>query len=142
MSDLPALRVSGVVESSLYVADLGRAESFYRRLFGFERLVGDDRFCALAVCAGQVLLLFHRGGSLKAIETPEGTIPPHDGDGQLHVAFAANADELDEWERCLAAEDIEVESRMQWPAGGESVFFRDPDGHLVELVTPGVWAVY
>ena len=40
------------------------------------------------------------------------------------------------------AEGIEVESRMCWPAGGESVFFRDPDGHLVELVTPGVWAVY
>lgn len=97
---------------------------------------------ALAVCRGQVLLLFRRGGSLEPLETAAGAIPPHDGVGQLHLAFAASADELDDWQRRLAAEDIEVESRMCWPAGGESVFFRDPDDHLVELVTPGVWAVY
>lgn len=27
-------------------------------------------------------------------------------------------------------------------AGGESVYVRDPDGHSVELVTPGLWAIY
>lgn len=142
MSAVPGPRVGGIVETSLYVSDLDRAERFYRRLFGFERLVGDDRMRALAVCERQVLLLFRRGGSLQAVETPEGTIPPHDGVGQLHVAFASRAHELDDWGRRLAATGIEVESRMRWPAGGESVFFRDPDGHLVELVTPGLWAVY
>jgi catechol 2,3-dioxygenase-like lactoylglutathione lyase family enzyme len=31
---------------------------------------------------------------------------------------------------------------MNWARGGKSLYFRDPDGHLVELVTPGVWATY
>lgn len=26
--------------------------------------------------------------------------------------------------------------------GGCSVYFRDPDGHLLELATPGVWINY
>ena len=25
---------------------------------------------------------------------------------------------------------------------GNSVYFRDPDGHLLELATPGLWWVY
>lgn len=142
MTAAPELRVGGIVETSLYVSDLERAESFYRDLFGFERLVGDERLRVLAICEGQVLLLFRRGGSSDGKETPEGKIPPHDGAGQLHVAFAVPAGELDAWEQRLAVDGIEVESRMRWSPGGESVFFRDPDGHLVELVTPGLWAVY
>ncbi|HWQ03343.1 MAG TPA: glyoxalase, partial [Candidatus Nitrosotenuis sp.] len=26
--------------------------------------------------------------------------------------------------------------------GGRSIYFRDPDGHSLELVTPGVWPNY
>jgi catechol 2,3-dioxygenase-like lactoylglutathione lyase family enzyme len=29
-----------------------------------------------------------------------------------------------------------------WPRGGRSVYFRDPDGHSVELATPGLWETY
>jgi catechol 2,3-dioxygenase-like lactoylglutathione lyase family enzyme len=28
------------------------------------------------------------------------------------------------------------------PRGGHSIYFRDPDGHLLELATPGLWAGY
>jgi catechol 2,3-dioxygenase-like lactoylglutathione lyase family enzyme len=37
---------------------------------------------------------------------------------------------------------VNIESRVKWPRGGESIYFRDPDDHLVELVTPGTWAIY
>jgi hypothetical protein len=29
-----------------------------------------------------------------------------------------------------------------WPEGSTSIYFRDPDGHLLELVTPGLWPNY
>jgi len=35
-----------------------------------------------------------------------------------------------------------VEGRVDWPAGGKSVYFRDPDGHMLELATPGLWRIY
>jgi catechol 2,3-dioxygenase-like lactoylglutathione lyase family enzyme len=39
----------------------------------------------------------------------------------------------------VAELNIAVESRMSWPRGGQSVFFHDPDDHLVELLTRGTW---
>jgi hypothetical protein len=30
---------------------------------------------------------------------------------------------------------------IEWPSGGRSIYFRDPAGNLVDLVTPGVWGL-
>ncbi len=35
-----------------------------------------------------------------------------------------------------------VVEKKQWDRGGTSLYFHDPDGHLLELATPGVWSVY
>jgi catechol 2,3-dioxygenase-like lactoylglutathione lyase family enzyme len=131
-----------VLETSLYVGDLERSRSFYTHLFGFEPLHQDERFCALNVTGRQVLLLFQRGGTAERVVTPGGSIPPHDGDGRLHLTFAIGRDDLDPWERLLQRDQIPVESRVTWPRGGMSIYFRDPDGHLLELATPGVWPIY
>jgi catechol 2,3-dioxygenase-like lactoylglutathione lyase family enzyme len=73
---------------------------------------------------------------------PGGTIPPHDGHGPSHVAFSIPADELAAWEGRLRGAGVEIEGRTKWPRGGESIYFRDPDGHLLELATPGLWVGY
>ncbi|MBB4053673.1 catechol 2,3-dioxygenase-like lactoylglutathione lyase family enzyme [Devosia subaequoris] len=31
---------------------------------------------------------------------------------------------------------------MAWDRGGKSLYFRDSDGHLIELGTPGIWRTY
>jgi catechol 2,3-dioxygenase-like lactoylglutathione lyase family enzyme len=73
---------------------------------------------------------------------PGGVIPPHDSHGQSHLAFAIAAADLDAWRRRLAEQGIPVESTVTWPLGGTSLYFRDPDGHLVELATPGIWPTW
>ena len=130
-----APKIAGVVETSLYVEDLARSARFYAEVLGFERLDEDERITAMAVGSHQVLLLCKKGAS-------KDWKVPHDGNGQLHVAFAIDRDQLQSWESRLAECGIPIEHRKAWPRGGESIYFRDPDGHSLELETPGVWSVY
>jgi catechol 2,3-dioxygenase-like lactoylglutathione lyase family enzyme len=136
------MKINGIVETALSVEDVGRSAEFYERLFGLRRLAGDHRFCAFAVPGNAVLLLFKKGGTPQPIATPGGMIPPHDGSGRMHFAMKISADSVEACERELAANNIAIESRVHWPEGGLSLYFRDPDEHLVELVTPGCWEVY
>ena len=140
MPDVP--RISRQLESSLYVADLDASAAFYQRVFGFEELLREDRMVGLAVPGGSVLLLFRRGGSVEPSPVPGGVIPPHDGSGTLHLCFAIPLAELDAWERHLAALGIAVESRVVQSFGGTSLYFRDPDGHSLEVAVPGLWPTY
>lgn len=88
------------------------------------------------------MLLFRRGASVQPSAAPGGVIPPHDGQGALHLCFAIPLAELQAWERHLAALDIPTESRVVQSFGGTSLYFRDPDGHSLEVAVPGLWAIY
>jgi catechol 2,3-dioxygenase-like lactoylglutathione lyase family enzyme len=130
------LKTEGILESALYVADAARSAQFYERVFGFQ-VISDfgERGCALQAGERQVLLLFKKGAS-RSIPTP------HDGDGELHIAFAIPTAELARWEQWLGENGIAVEEKRTWEAGGTSLYFRDPDRHLIEVATPGVWSIY
>jgi len=139
---MAALKLGRVLETALYVDDLERAAAFYEQALGLAILSEDSRFRAYDVGGSNVLLLFMRGATLETVHLPGGTIPPHDGHGPLHIAFAIAADDLPAWERRLGERGIAIEGRTNWPRGGRSIYFRDPDGHLLELATPGLWAIY
>ena len=136
-----------LLETALYVADLDRSCDFYERVLGLGPDIGakpesEKRFRPLQMPGGQVLLLFPKGFATTVAVLPGGTIPPHDGDGRLHLAFAISASEIDAWRERLQSHGVSIEGEMKWPRGGTSLYFRDPDGHLVELATPGLWSIY
>jgi catechol 2,3-dioxygenase-like lactoylglutathione lyase family enzyme len=134
--------ILGVLETVLYVDAFERACPFYEQVLGLNSIYRDQRLCAYDVGARGVLLLFLRGHSLETVRLSGGTIPPHDGHGPVHIAFSIAADELAAWETRLAEAAIAIEGRTRWPRGGLSIYFRDPDRHLVELATPGLWPGY
>jgi catechol 2,3-dioxygenase-like lactoylglutathione lyase family enzyme len=136
-------KLDRVLETCLYVDDLDRASRFYEEVLQLPRIGGDEsRFRAYDVGGKSVLLLFKRGATLETVRLPGGTIPPHDGHGPLHFAFAVTSSDMPAWEKRLSERGVTVEGETVWPRGGRSIYVRDPDGHLVEFATPGLWVTY
>ena len=138
MSQIVRPTVNGIIESSLYVDSVTRSVEFYQRIFGFE-IIGPaegeiselTRLVALRAGDRQVLLLFRRGAT-----------PNTDASGAIHIAFGISRSSLVLWEGWLEAQGVAIEERKTWKYGAEALYFRDPDGHLLEVVTPGVWSIY
>ena len=135
----PAPAIEGLLETSLYAGDAGKTAAFYRDLFGFPTLVDSPRLVAFEVAARHVLLVFQAGATEDDVTDARGTIPGHDGRGRLHLALSIAAADLEAWRRRLSERKIAVAGEYTWPRGGTSLYFRDPDGALVELATPGLW---
>jgi catechol 2,3-dioxygenase-like lactoylglutathione lyase family enzyme len=135
--------LDGVLETALYVDDMERARAFYEGVLGLEAMFADSRLTAYPIGGRSALLLFRRGAATEAAHLPGGTIPPHDGAGPIHCALSIAADALPAWERRLAERGVAIEGRTEWPSrrpvASVSIYFRDPDGHLLELATPGLW---
>ncbi len=136
-----APQLNGILETALYVADLERAAAFYEQLFGFARLLDEERMIALKVSQSpcQVLLLFLKGASTEGADVPGGHIPGHDGAGRVHFAFAVQESDIEVWRQRLKGQNIEIISEVRPPQGGLSLYFRDLDGHLAELAAPRIW---
>lgn len=135
-------KLAGVLETALYVDDPERSAQYYKTVFGFEPIAGDSRLWALSVEDRQVLLLIKKGSSTQPHPSAGGIIPGSDSRGTSHLTFSIPAAELAAWERWLADHGVALESKVTWERGGTSLYFRDPDGHLLELATPGTWAIY
>ena len=132
-------KVNGISETALYVDSVNRSVRFYKTLFNFEVMGVEERMASMNIKRGQVLLLFKKGASVEATKTDGGIIPPSDGKGELHLAFSVTKPELDKWEKWLLENNIQIESRVRWEKGGESIYFRDPDKHSIELASPVIW---
>jgi catechol 2,3-dioxygenase-like lactoylglutathione lyase family enzyme len=136
-------KLDGILETCIHSADMARSKAFYEGVLELKPIYSDSRLTAYAVAAHSVLLVFRKGATGDATVMPGGgIIPGHGGDGALHVAFAIGKDELPKWEERLAAHGVAIEGSHTWTRGGRSIYFRDPDGHLLELATPGLWSVY
>jgi catechol 2,3-dioxygenase-like lactoylglutathione lyase family enzyme len=127
------LKLSGIIETCLYVEDIDRASQFYEEVLELRRIAGDDRLRAYSVAEKNVLLLFKRGSTTQPLDFRGGVIPPHDGSGENHFAFAISAEQMPCWEKQLGEHHIAIESRVHWPQGGLSIYFRDPDENLIEI---------
>jgi catechol 2,3-dioxygenase-like lactoylglutathione lyase family enzyme len=134
--------LTGVLETGIYVDDMARARAFYESVFGLSPMFSDDRLTAYPVGPASVFLIFLRGGTVEPVTLPSGIVPAHDASGAQHFAFAISADAVAPWRNRLREAGVEIESEIVWPRGGTSLYFRDPDDHLVELVSPGLWENY
>ncbi len=122
--------ISGLDHFVLTVASVEETCDFYQRLLGFERIDTAGRPTALAF-AGQKINVHEAG---REFEPKAGRPTPGSGD------FCLITDRpLDELCAVLAANGVAVElgpvARIGAKGPMTSVYFRDPDGNLVEVAT-------
>jgi catechol 2,3-dioxygenase-like lactoylglutathione lyase family enzyme len=126
-----------ILETCLYVDDLGRAEPFYRDVLGLTLVSRQEGRHVFFRCGGRMLLLFNPLGSRDSADQ----IPPHGALGPGHVAFGVREAELSAWSQWLARHNVAIEKVIDWPGGGRSLYFRDPAGNSLELATPRIWGI-
>lgn len=131
------MKVEGVLETCLYVDDLAAAETFYTEVLGLAVHSRQEGRHVFFRCGSRMLLLFdpressHIGGEL----------PPHGCHGQGHVCFAVDGADIPAWHEHLTRHGVTIEKVFDWPAGGQSLYFRDPAGNSLEVAPPQIWQI-
>jgi catechol 2,3-dioxygenase-like lactoylglutathione lyase family enzyme len=59
----------------------------------------------------------------------------------IHFAMEIEEQEYRPCRDVLIGNDIAIEKEVKWSNNTKSIYFRDPAGNLVELITPGGWPV-
>ena len=130
------MKIKAVVETAIYVDDLQAAEAFYRTVLGLP-VIGKEpgHHVFFQVGDTSVLLAFLAEVTLKGDQ-----LPAHGATGSGHFALGIEAEAFDAWRKLLQGHGVTIEKEVEWPKGGKSLYFRDPSGNSVELVTPGCGA--
>lgn len=131
------MQATRILETCLCVDDLTAAEEFYCRVLGlkaYSRVEGRHVFFQ---CGSGMFLLFNAKQTVKA----DGSMPTHGTVGPGHAAFAAEEAEIESWRAQLLQEGVEIDSEINWPNGGRSLYFRDPSGNSIEVATPRLWGL-
>jgi catechol 2,3-dioxygenase-like lactoylglutathione lyase family enzyme len=133
------------VETCIYSSDLEKMKDFYINTLGPEFVSEEkDRYAFLK--AGQSMLLIFNpnktlvsNGSNGIIQLPiHGAITPP---SIIHFALEIEKQNYDTAKQILKERNIKIEKEVTWGKGTNSIYFRDPAGNLVEIITPSSWPV-
>ena len=112
----------------IFVRDLDAMRRFYTAVMQFEVYfeLGGGSWVELRV-----------GSNILALTRPGGVIPdpvPPAGTACLQLAFRVRREDVDACETALRAENVEIVApATDQPWGHRTLFFRDPDGNLLEI---------
>lgn len=125
------------METCVYAEDLDAAETFYGDILGLERIASEPGRHVFFRCGQGVFLVFNPNKTIK----PNSEFPVHGPQGPGHAAFRVTEEQLEDWKKALPDKGVPIEKEIQWKSGGRSIYFRDPAGNSIELVTPQTWGL-
>lgn len=138
-------KLGHIVETILYTSDTPRLVQWYRDIMDITPFIENPAVSGFNLPNDTILLIFDRAKVTEDRAVPGGVIPKHGtatGLGQ-HIAFAcAGPDEIAEWEEHFKAKGVPIVGQMDWEKGGKSIYVHDWEGHVIEVMTRGVWDVY
>lgn len=128
------MHFSQIKETCLYVSDIDQTEAFYAGKLGLP-VISKHNHRHIFFRAGQSMLLCFLPEATKQ----ETQLGPHFAYGKQHLAFETTAEEYQQWKQALKEKGIPVTHEQSWKNGLKSMYFSDPDGHVLEIVPKGIW---
>lgn len=123
-----------IKETSLYVQDLDRTESFYKGKLDFKVISRAEGRHIFFKAGSSVLLCFIADATRN-----DEKLPAHYGEGKMHIAFEVPKEKYEGVKTWIRSRGIDIEHEQQWNKDFYSFYFRDPDGHSLEIVPGGMW---
>ena len=126
------LQLDGISHFGLNVTNMERAEKFYTGVLGFPVLMRTKTQGGLQhieLDAGNVAIALFESPQLD-LKAAHKTMTD---DGYLHFAFGATYDRFDATLQALREGGVKMDSEPRDWGKSVSVYFRDPDGHQLEI---------
>ena len=124
-----ALKLDRLDHFALYVSDLAAAERFYTQVLGM----------TLVSRLGEMTLVECGGLNIGLVSRPE--LAPRDSDviadplARAHHAFLVSSEQFAAARAALESAGVPVHGPVDW-GDHDCLYFLDPDGNLLEIVTP------
>jgi Uma2 family endonuclease/catechol 2,3-dioxygenase-like lactoylglutathione lyase family enzyme len=132
----------GVLETAVYATDLEAAEAFYAGVLSLAVLSREPGRHVFFRCGAGVFLVFNPESTARdVVRVGDSLLPRHGATGPGHAAFRVAEAEIPSWRDRLARAGVAIESEIQWPGGGHSLYVRDPAGNSIELATAALWGL-
>ena len=126
---------SSVHHIAIICSNYEKSKDFYGGRLGLELYgIVEGRHIFFKLPEGSMLLCF-----LSEASRMGELLPAHGAAGQQHLAFEVEKADYGAWRKKLEGSSIPVEHEQTWARGIRSFYFRDPDGHLLEICEPGIW---
>jgi catechol 2,3-dioxygenase-like lactoylglutathione lyase family enzyme len=128
------MKLQSIKETCMYVNNLEASKIFYQEILGMELISFVEKRHLFFRLGAQVLLCFNPEAT-KA----ETSLPPHFANGKQHIAFEVKFEEYEDWKERLKNSGIAITHEHRWKNNLLSFYFEDPDGHVLEIIQPGIW---
>jgi catechol 2,3-dioxygenase-like lactoylglutathione lyase family enzyme len=116
-------------------------KDFYVNRLGLDLVSEEEGRHVFLKARKSVLLIFNPENTRLAANSifpVHGAITPP---SSIHFALEIGQVDYEAAKNVLIQNEIHIEKEMRWGSGGKSIYFRDPVGNLVEIVTKGQWRV-
>lgn len=132
------MKLSRIIETCIYSTNLRDMKQFYQDILDLE-LVSEEPYDHVFFKVGKsMLLIFDPNKTMNKKNVRHGTSTPP---GIIHLAFEINKVDYKTIKDEILDKKIDIKKEVNWSNGALSLYFNDPTGNLVEIVTDDYWPV-
>jgi catechol 2,3-dioxygenase-like lactoylglutathione lyase family enzyme len=134
------MKINKVIETCIYSSNLESMKKFYVEILGLP-VVQEETDKLIFLKAGKSMLLIFDPSRTNVnndgLPTHGAMTPP----SSIHFAMEIEEKEYQPCKARLGGNGIAIQKEVNWDGKTKSLYFRDPAGNLVELITSGGWPV-